>query len=232
MKLLLITLVFIINTALAQPGSSNVTTDNPCGVVGGYKVPYSKLGADNMPQSAPAPWGKGTLVSSRANKYGVTSWYYSPPPSGVGPWSVYWFAGTWETFGSIPWATEGVKLLAAPDASIAFMDALRRNMAGKPPTEDPTVTPVWCPWVKEIMAYPAPLVAPLPPVAGVWRTSAVPLTMYLANGTRLAGPIAGRKSPTNALCDCTVSVMSGTNTYCRIAGSAAAAEVALCRKVP
>ena len=231
----------------AQPFQVPATFDNPCGFAAPItRWPYTDLTPDRPPAlaAAPAPIGTGTAPTIRWNAAGIVGWYHYPRADGS--WVTIWGAETWASFAAHAINVDAVAVATAADP-VAALNAI---VAGRvnTPLADPSLTPVWCPYAREMIASQPPKASPtpdptLPPGPPTWRTPPVGTgTLYVAAVGRLVSLVPGRKAPPNTPCDCfggtapTVSV--GTNTYCPLAApykdveAAVNQEVTLCKKTP
>ena len=239
LRLILLLAALFTAAALARPFSVPVTPDNPCGlpVPTPARTYYVDLAASGVPPAigppvacVPGPVGTGTVPTIRWNLAGVMGWYHCPQPSGV--WVTTWGAETWASLGSHNLTGDAAIVAASSDPAQALNALLVGHITL--PLADPSLTPVWCPFADEMNASKPPASAPpAPPPTGQWRTPAAGTgTIYTTAAGKLAGLVAGRKAPPNALCDCTAAkVAVGTSSYCALTGGPAS-EVTLCKAAP
>lgn len=175
-------------------------------------------------ECAPTPLGTGTLPSIRANKAGMTVWMWCPAGTG---WRLYRAAATWAWLSTNNVPTDGATIAASTDPVGALNAALDRNITL--PMADPSLTPVWCPYLAEVRASRPPDIVPPPPppLPGSWITSG--LSTYNSTAGRL-GAYAGIGAKGRA-CNCvSTQIRVGTIVYCTFAGASTPAIVAQCTK--
>jgi hypothetical protein len=139
--------------ATAEPG-------NPCNApASAVRLPYvdGASGAAGYP-CAPSPIGSGTLPTLRSNAAGSVVWWYCPSASGR--WTANWAAATAARLSARNAFAEASAVIKADDPMAAFRAAVDRNVSL--PLSDPSLTPVWCPFVTEMLsgAPPASVAAP------------------------------------------------------------------------
>ena len=97
---------------------------------------------------APFPVGSGSMPTLRSNAAGSVAWWYCPAPGGK--WHLNWAAGTADSLSGKNLFDDAYKVITAPDPRAAFNAATARNV--KLPMSDPKLTPVWCPFVGEMLS--------------------------------------------------------------------------------
>lgn len=254
-SILLAVLAFVALGADAQPFQAPTTADNPCGFTSPVTIwPYGDLAvsmAAGIPVAAttctPAPLGKGTQLTLNVNAAGIVGWYHCPQPDGR--WRTTWMAETWASYNTHPTEADGKSIWQATDP-VATLNAVLAQRVNTP-LADPTLTPVWCPFARQMIAsQPAPVMVPIDPLArsraavapSNWKTlNTGPGTLHIAAPGRLVGEVPGRTAPRDKPCDCSGSVIPmvtiGTQTYCPLAPlhrdieAVTNSEVTACRKV-
>ena len=123
---------------------------NPCGApASATKVPYTDLAATKVGfQCAPSPVGNGTLPTLRSNAAGTVAWWYCP--SETGGWQLNWGAATAASLSPSHVLAEVHAVVSAADSKAAFHASVAKN--AKLPLSDPSLTPVWCPFVPEMIS--------------------------------------------------------------------------------
>lgn len=123
---------------------------NPCGApASATKVPYTDLAATRVGfQCAPSPVGNGTLPTFRSNAAGIVAWWYCP--SETGSWQLNWGAATAANLSASHVLAEAYAVVTAADPKAAFDAAVAKN--AKLSLSDPSLTPVWCPFVPQMLS--------------------------------------------------------------------------------
>ncbi len=123
---------------------------NPCDAPAtATKVPYTDLAAAQVGfQCAPSPVGNGTLPTLRSNAAGTVAWWYCP--SDTGAWQLNWGAATAASLSASHVLAEAYAVLTATDSTAAFHASVAKN--AKVPLSDPSLTPVWCPFVPQMIS--------------------------------------------------------------------------------
>lgn len=225
--------------AQAQPFAVPSTGRNPCGfapptvdwIYGDLATTLAGAGgvAVNAVSCAPAPVGTGTVPTVRWNAAGVVGWYHCQRPDGR--WTTSWGAETWPSFRSHVINADVLAVAQATDPVAALNAILSARVAL--PLADPSLTPVWCPYAREMIAsQPAQVVTPPTPVPATWwvakySTQPTRPAFPLTSGVR--GTVSSTRAPVGAVCDCTASVVEGVTTYCAFTGGGG--TVAVCTKV-
>ena len=141
--------------ALAEPG-------NPCNAsLSAPTSPYVDLasGAVAYP-CAPSPIGGGSLPTLRSNTAGTVAWWYCPSDSGQ--WHLNWAAVTAARLSASKLFGEAYAVVTADDPKAAFNAATAKNV--QLPLDHPSLTPVWCPFVAEMISHtPPPTTKPTAP---------------------------------------------------------------------
>lgn len=136
---------------------------NPCGAPpSAIKALYADLVSTKAGfRCAPAPIGDGTLPTFRSNAAGTVAWWYCP--NAGGNWHLNWAAGTAASLSASHFLAEAYAVVTAVDAKAAFQAAVAKNV--NLPMSDPSLTPVWCPFVPQMASgVPAPVVWASPAV--------------------------------------------------------------------
>jgi hypothetical protein len=138
---------------------------NPCGApASATKVPYVDLASTRAGfQCAPFPVGDGTFPTFRANGAGTVAWWYCPSASGN--WQLNWAAATAASLSARNVVDQAYAVMTAADPKAAFHATVANNV--KLPLSDPSLTPVWCPFVPQMISGA--------PAAAVRASSAVAL---------------------------------------------------------
>jgi hypothetical protein len=149
-RLFVLFLVAVVDLAFADPL-------NPCNApASAVKAPYIDLSAAGAGyECAPTPLGNGTMPTVRSNRAGTVAWWYCP--SRDGKWHVNWAAATAARMSAGTLFSEVYEVVTAKDPRAAFNAITAKNV--KIPLSDPSLTPVWCPFVAE-MNSGAPPAAP------------------------------------------------------------------------
>jgi hypothetical protein len=123
---------------------------NPCGAsTSAIKALYSDLLSNKAGfQCAPAPIGNGTLPTFRSNTAGTVAWWYCP--NAGGNWHVNWAAGTAASLSASNIVAEAYGVVTAADPKAAFHAAVAKKV--NLPLSDPSLTPVWCPFVPQMVS--------------------------------------------------------------------------------
>ncbi len=201
---------------------------NPCGVAASAPVAY--FNDTNAALCAPAPFGTGTVPTVRVNKAGMMVWNYCP--SSTGAWQAQWLAGTWATISGASYLADTAAIAAATDPLAQLNSILKTRVTT--PIDDPTLTPVWCPFADEMYAG-----APKPVSAPASAPAPAPTWVVAKNGTSLTRPsfavVNGVRSfsskttiAVGAPCDLVaIKLVEGRNTY----GQVAPGLVAICSQL-
>ena len=235
---LLAALMLCASCTRAQPFQAPATPDNPCGFAApATPWPYADLAyaysaapaGAVLPAvtCAPAPVGTGTVPTLRWNAAGVTGWYHCQKPDGR--WATSWGAETWDSFRAHAVNTDALAVAQAADP-VAALNAILATRVSLP-LADPSLTPVWCPYAREMIAsQPAPAATPPPPAAWIvarYSTQTSRPAYPVTNGVR--GTMSTMRASVGATCDCTSPLVEGVTTYCPFPSSGGA--VAMCTKV-
>lgn len=97
---------------------------------------------------APKPIGDGTLPTFRSNAAGSVAWWYCPSASGH--WKPNWAVATAARLSGKKLFDDVTTVVTAADPKAAFNAVVAANV--KLPLSDPSLTPVWCPFVAEMAA--------------------------------------------------------------------------------
>jgi hypothetical protein len=216
---------------LAFPAVGQVS--NPCNVPEPSIIKmYQDWAANSKAQCAPAPIGVGTSPFVRFNKAGMHGWVWCPMIDGT--WSLAFGAATWDALKTIPLVSDAAEVAASADPVATLTAIASRNV--NVPMSDPTLTPVWCPNVKDMYASrPADVVALPPPppptpvpawVVATNGTSPTRAAFAVVNGVRSFSSKA--TVAVGASCSTAVKLVEGRNTYLQVAPGL----VALCVLAP
>lgn len=97
---------------------------------------------------APFPVGSGSVPTLRSNAAGSVAWWYCP--AAEGKWRLNWAVGTADSLSGKNLYDDAQKVITAPNPRAAFNEVSARNV--RLPLSDPKLTPVWCPFVGEMLA--------------------------------------------------------------------------------
>ncbi len=216
MMKLILAFALVACSALAQAQPMNV-----CGIPA-PNVPYPYI--DTVAYAcAPTPFGSGTAATVRANSVGVVAWWYCKAPGGVSV--LNWSAARADWLRGSTLLADMADALKADDPLAAFNAAAKKNAIL--PLSDPSLTPVWCPFVQEMVNG-----TPVPPVL------AYVVAKNVLARTRLAYTLAaGKLSPSasratvGSKCDCASPYVSNAATYCTFSGAVNPATVTVCTPV-
>lgn len=211
--------------AHAQAPDPAVVLPNPCGVPDPKIIRlYYDWQTGQKATCAPGPIGKGTLPTIRYNSAGIHGWAWCPLADGT--WGLQLAAVTWDRALQLQLVADAAAIAHAADPVDALARIADKNIST--PLADPTLTPVWCPNIKEMYASrPLDVVIAPPPVVSAWVTSG--RSVYSSSGGRL-GAFLGLTT-TGLACDCAKPIVVGTVTYCPFTG-AAPNSVASCKRSP
>ena len=101
------------------------------------------------------PIGNGTLPTLRSNAAGTVAWWYCPTESGK--WQLNWAAATAASLSASNTFAEIYNVVTATDPIAAFHAATSKNV--KLPMSDPSLTPVWCPFIRDMASGAPPAVS-------------------------------------------------------------------------
>ena len=129
--------------ATAAPG-------NPCDAPStATKWAYADLSASKAGfDCAPSPIGAGTFPTVRSNAAGRIAWWYCPTIDGT--WRTNWGVATAARLSGKGMFDDIGAVAMAADPLTAFAVMVDKNV--KMPLTDPSLTPVWCPFVAEMTA--------------------------------------------------------------------------------
>ena len=149
--------------AAADPG-------NPCNApASSVRLPYADAASGAVGyHCAPSPIGSGTLPTLRSNAAGTVAWWYCPSASGT--WTVNGAAATAARLSARNALAEAYTVMNADDPKAAFRATVEKNI--NLPLSDPSLTPVWCPFVTEMFSG-VPPAAVMPRVASAPKPGAV-----------------------------------------------------------
>jgi len=108
------------------------------------------------------------MPTLRSNAAGTVAWWYCPNDSGN--WQLNWAAATAASLSASSVFAEIYAVVTATDPIVAFHAAASKNV--KVPMNDPSLTPVWCPFTREMASGTPP--------AAMKPGSATPLTSKAA----------------------------------------------------
>ena len=203
--------------------------DNPCNVTGTPQVvyPYIDFANGGAITCAPIQSANSTWPTTRINAAGAMAYWYCKSPSGV--WSAQWVAGTTAFLLGNNVAGEAAAAAGAASAPAQALEAVRRKYVNLP-LADASLTPVWCPYVNEMVANTPPTVPTVPTkpsyVVAPNGTSLTRPAFAFANGARSYS--TSKSVPVGSACDCTTKLTEGANTFCSVAPQL----VAMCVKAP
>ena len=135
---------------VCSAGLAAADPSNPCGgAASAAKQTYADVASTKSGFGcAPFPVGKGTTPTVRSNAAGTVAWWYCPADGGQ--WRLDWAAATAESLSGKDLLDDAYKVIAAADSKAAFNAITAMNV--KLPLSDPKLTPVWCPFVGEMLA--------------------------------------------------------------------------------
>jgi len=131
-------------------GLAAADPSNPCGAAASAaKQPYADVASTKSGFGcAPFPVGTGTVPTLRSNVAGTVAWWYCPAAGGQ--WRLDWAVATADSLSDRDLLDDAYKVIAAADSRAAFNAITAMNV--KLPLSDPKLTPVWCPFVGEMLA--------------------------------------------------------------------------------
>lgn len=236
-RLLCFMLLVAMGSAYAQtppdPAASSPNA-NPCNVPDPKTIRlYYDWQSGQQASCAPGPVGKGTLPTIRFNAAGIHGWAWCPTADGG--WSLMFAAATWETATRLQLISSAAAIARAADPVNALSAVANANI--NLPMSDPSLTPVWCPNIKEMYASkPADVAPPPPPVVSAWSvvpalSGSRPLFSVVNGALAATGQrVTALASPTTT-CDCAAArLVVGSATYCAPVGKAPL--VTLCQIKP
>jgi hypothetical protein len=139
----------VIAVAACSAGLAMADPSNPCNApASAIKSNYIDLTARlGKFECAPAPVGAGTMPTLRSNDAGTVAWWYCPQPGGK--WHANWAAATAEVLSAKNLMSEVYAVVTAKDPRGTFDAIAAKNV--NLPLSDPKLTPVWCPFVNEML---------------------------------------------------------------------------------
>jgi len=134
---------------VASTGLAAAEPSNPCNApASAVKELYADLTMGGSFGCAPFPVGSGTLPTMRSNAAGSVAWWYCP--TGAGKWRLNWAAGTADALSGKNLFDDAYRVITAENPRAAFDAITSKNV--RLPLSDPKLTPVWCPFVQEMLA--------------------------------------------------------------------------------